>query len=236
FLAAALLLRPRTGPMWAAGVQPGGTSDGYGETETGRALDRIDAMESARIAVPRASPRPRDFSPFGEAFKDGAVRAPGDAPGRLRQDPDVAFFQAMPPGDKIALDTARRPLIEEARGADPNLLLEVALVPGSDVASVRGDLARLPGVVNVAEYGPEGSSFLVRADYRSVGRLARIPEVLSVQESLEMMTLNARNVPAIQTGSAQQTNEARPFDDIGVDGGGIDTNNDGQRINDGSDA
>src|SRR6266850_1792364 len=325
-LAGSILLRPSIGPMWAANPR-GGTSTDSGEDETGRMLERLDAMESARLVVPAAFPRHEEFSPFGKAFKDGPVRVPGDARGhlrlnlgdldprnpeaflaippaelrlgekeriglgpkgtlahglnyamlspqaasskpldsilegiresariigylpnatllvytdsnglgRLRQDPDVAFFLAMPPGDKIAIDTARRPLIEKARALDPNLLLEVALVPGSDAASVRDALTRIPGVVDVADYGPDGSSFLVRADYRSLGRLARIPEILHIQESLEMMTLNAKNVPAVQAGSAQETNQARPFDDIGVDGGGIDTNNDGQRINDGSD-
>src|SRR5207247_1194286 len=164
------------------------------------------------------------------------VYADSSALGRLRQDPDIAFFLAMPPGDKIALDTARRPLIQKSRSLDPNLLLEVALVPGIDPASVRDVLTRIPGVVDVAGYGPEGSSFLERADYRSLGKLARIPEILSIQEMLEMMTLNAKKVPALQTGSAQETNQSRPFDDIGVDGGGIDTNGDGQRVNDGSDA
>ncbi len=156
--------------------------------------------------------------------------------GRLRQNPDVAFFQAMPPGDKISFDTGRRPLIEAARATDPNLLLEVALVPGSNAAAVRVAIARVPGVVDVADYGPEGSAYLVRADYRSLGKLSRIPEVLSIQESLEMMLLNAKNAPTLQVGSGQETNQTRAFDEIGVDGGGIDTNNDGQRINNGTDA
>src|SRR2546427_563553 len=103
------------------------------------------------------------------------VYADSGSLGRLRQDPDIAFFLAMPPGDKIALDTARRPLIQKVRALDPNLLLEVALVPGSDPASVRDVLTHIPGVVDVAGYGPEDSSFLVRADYRSLGKLARIP-------------------------------------------------------------
>jgi thrombospondin type 3 repeat protein len=151
--------------------------------------------------------------------------------GRLRQNPDVAFIQAMQPGDKISLDTGARPLIEKARATDPNFLLEVSLVPGSDAVAVRKEITRVPGVVSVADFGPQGSALLVKADYRSLGKLARIDEVMSIQESLEMMTLNAHNSPTIQAGSGQETNQARPFDDIGVDGGGIDTNNDGQRVN-----
>src|SRR2546426_1099391 len=151
--------------------------------------------------------------------------------GRLRQNSDVSFFQAMPPADKISLDTGIRPLIEKARATDTNLLLEVAVVPGSNAAAVRDAIGRVPGVVNVADYGPEGSALLVRADYRSLSKLARIHEILNIQESLELMTLNAKESPAIQVGTAEISNMARPFDDLGVDGGGIDTNGDGQRDN-----
>src|SRR2546425_12431867 len=98
----------------------------------------------------------------------------------------------MPPGDKISLDTGIRPLIEKARATDPNLLLEVAVVPGSNAAAAREAIGRVPGVVNVADYGPEGSALLVRADYRSLSKLARIDEVLNIQESLELMALNAK--------------------------------------------
>ncbi len=155
--------------------------------------------------------------------------------GRLRQNPDVAFFHAMLPGEKISLDTGRKPLLQKSRATDPNLLLVVALVPGSNAAAVREAVARVPGVVEITDSASEGSILLVRAEYRSLGRLARVPEIYSLQENLEMMTLNAKNVPSIQVGSGQESNFARPFDDIGVDGGGIDTNNDGQRINNGSD-
>ena len=140
--------------------------------------------------------------------------------GQLRQNPDIAFFQAVPPGDKISLTTARTPLIETARATDPNLLLEVAIVPGSDAVAVRQEISRVPGIANVSDYGPGGSALLVRADYKALSKLARIKDVLNIQESLEMMSLNARNVPAIQVGTDQLSNQARPFDDAGLDGGG----------------
>ena len=155
--------------------------------------------------------------------------------GRLRTNPDIAFFQAMPPADKIGIETGKRPMIERARATDSNFLLEVNLVPGSDLAAARQSIDKVPGVVSVADYGPQGSSLLVRADYRSLGKIARVDQVFSIQEKMEMMSLNARTVPEIQSGAAQETNQARPYDDYGVDGGGIDTNADGQRINNGTD-
>ncbi len=154
--------------------------------------------------------------------------------GRLRHSPDVAFFLAMPPAGKIDLQIGRRPLIQKARASDPDLLLEVMAVPGATPA-LKDELRRVPGVREVADYGPDGSAYLVRARYTALPALARLRDVLNVQESLEFMTLNAKNAPTIQVGSAEDGLQMRPFDDAGVDGGGIDTNGDGQRVNNGSD-
>ncbi|HXU11538.1 MAG TPA: S8 family serine peptidase, partial [Candidatus Binatia bacterium] len=156
--------------------------------------------------------------------------------GRLRQNPDVAFFYAMQPADKIDLQTGRRPLINRERALDPTFLLEVAMVPGvGGGRDARDRLARVPGVIDVLDYGVDGSSCLVRADRKALGRIARVPEVLHVQESLEMMQLNTKVPVMVQAGSAEDAHFIRPFDDAGVDGGGIDTNGDGQRVNDGTD-
>ncbi|HEV8702312.1 MAG TPA: thrombospondin type 3 repeat-containing protein, partial [Candidatus Polarisedimenticolia bacterium] len=154
--------------------------------------------------------------------------------GRVRQNPDVAFFYAMQPADKIDLQAGRRPLINRERALDPTFLLEVAMVSGSGAAA-KDRLAKIPGVVDVVDYGLDGSSYLVRADHKALGRIARIPEVLHVQESLELMQLNSRVPVMVQAGSAEDPHFIRPFDDAGVDGGGLDTNGDGQRVNDGTD-
>ncbi|HYS78402.1 MAG TPA: hypothetical protein VEO94_06155, partial [Candidatus Dormibacteraeota bacterium] len=66
--------------------------------------------------------------------------------GALRQNDDVKFFFAMQPADKIELQTGRRPLIQRDRALDPNFLMEIALVPGSDYASVKDRLEKIPGV------------------------------------------------------------------------------------------
>jgi len=60
----------------------------------------------------------------------------------------------------------------------------------------------------------------VRADYKALSKLARVKDILNIQESMEMMSLNARNVSAVQVGTDQLSNQARPFDDAGLDGGG----------------
>ena len=155
--------------------------------------------------------------------------------GRLQQNEDVAFFYAMPPGDKIDMTAGRRPLINKERALDPTFLLEIAMVPGSGAAA-KERLAKAAGVLDVADYGVDGSSYLVRADHKALGKIARQPEVLHIQESLEMMQLNSRVPVMVQAGSAEDAHFIRPFDDAGVDGGGIDTNADGQRVNNGTDA
>ncbi|MBI4169640.1 MAG: hypothetical protein HY510_06860, partial [Acidobacteria bacterium] len=154
--------------------------------------------------------------------------------GRLRHNTDVEFFLALPPAGKMDLQIGRRPLIQKVRASDPDLLLEVMAVPGAS-PDLKDELRRVPGVRDVADYGPDGSAFLVRAHYSSLPALARVRDVLNIQESLEFMTLNAKSAPTVQVGSAEDGLHMRPFDDAGVDGGGIDTNGDGRRLNNGTD-
>ncbi|PYT11854.1 MAG: hypothetical protein DMF51_14490, partial [Acidobacteria bacterium] len=152
----------------------------------------------------------------------------------LRQNEDVKFIYAMQPADKIELQTGRRPLINKERALDPNFLVEISLVPGIDSVAVKERVAKTPGVVEVTDYSMDGG-LLARVDHKSLDKIARIPEVLNIQEYLEMMEMNAKNASTMQTGSAMEGLEIRPFDDLGVDGGGIDTNGDGKRVNDGTD-
>ncbi|HXU10887.1 MAG TPA: S8 family serine peptidase, partial [Candidatus Binatia bacterium] len=155
--------------------------------------------------------------------------------GKLRQNNDVAYFYGMQPADKIDMQAGRRPLINKERALNPTFLLEVAMVPGGAGAAAKGRLAKISGVEDVADYGVEGSSYLVRADHKALGKIARLPEVIHIQESMELMQLNTRVPSMVQAGSAEDAQFIRPFDDAGVDGGGIDTNADGQRVNNGTD-
>jgi hypothetical protein len=154
--------------------------------------------------------------------------------GKLRQNEDVAFFYAMQPGDKIDMTTGRRPLINRERALNPTFLLEVAMVPRTG-ETAKERLAKIAGVEDVADYGVDGSSYLVKADHKALGKIARMPEVMSIQESMELMQLNTRVPSMVQAGSAEDAQFIRPFDDAGVDGGGIDGNAsgvaDGQRVN-----
>jgi hypothetical protein len=156
--------------------------------------------------------------------------------GELAHNPDVRFVTPYQPAFKVSLDLGRRPLIEKARASREELQLEVYGVPGRDSQALRKDLEKVQGVRQVVEYGADGSGFLVFAHFSSVPQIAHLRDVLHVKESYEWMETNAKNVPTIMMGSYEDSLGIRPFDIAGVDGGGIDTNLDGQRINDGTDS
>jgi hypothetical protein len=153
--------------------------------------------------------------------------------GALRQMGDLDRFVAMEPGLKIDTTLGFKPLINRARAQSNELHLEVYLARAADRVAVARDLRDVKGVSGVAEHGLNG--LMVIADSRAVPGLAHRREVLAVREALEFMTLNAKNSPTIQVGSYEDGLAIRAFDEVGVDGGGLDTNGDGRRLNNGTD-
>ncbi|MFQ5877165.1 MAG: thrombospondin type 3 repeat-containing protein [Acidobacteriota bacterium] len=151
--------------------------------------------------------------------------------GALAGNPNIRFSEAMQPAGKIAPWTGRKPLIQAARAVDPNLLLDVTVVRGTEKGA-RRQLLDIPGVQDVVRNKFESSTFQVKADYRAVAAIARIPNVVWVQESLEFMLHNAEGTLITQVGNVENTFEIRAFDVAGVDGGGIAGPN--GRINDGT--
>jgi hypothetical protein len=153
----------------------------------------------------------------------------------LARDPFVAKTRALEPMHKIDLALGTLPRLSRKEAANPDLLVTVTAVPGLDGPAFRRRLESLPGVSEVTPFASEGAGYQLRVNYKSVQDVARIDEVLWIAPVPEYLLSNAENVPTIQAGSAEDTNFARPFDDAGVDGGGIDTNGDGKRRNDGTD-
>ena len=160
---------------------------------------------------------------------------PADGLQAIRDDGDIDRTRALEPFHKIDPALGALPRIDRREAARPDLLATVSVLPGRDGADFRRRLGALQGVTEVAPYQFDGSGYQIRVDHRAVGRLARLDEVLWIAPLPEFLLANAENVPTIQAGSAEDSRFGRPFDDAGVDGGGIDTNGDGQRINDGSD-
>ncbi|HUD72212.1 MAG TPA: thrombospondin type 3 repeat-containing protein, partial [Dongiaceae bacterium] len=153
----------------------------------------------------------------------------------LRQNPDIDRMRPMEPAMKVSATLGARPEIMRARATDPNLRVWVTLVPGSSTSEAARSISAMQGVSNVTE-NLFGGTLHMQVHYGQVDKIARRDDVLRVEQDFDHMLSNAENVPTIQAGSAEDANFLRPFDMVGVDGGGIDTNADGRRINNGSDA
>src|SRR5206468_7076765 len=153
----------------------------------------------------------------------------------------LPFVEASTPyhaAFKIDRTLGRAPLIQASRARSTTLELMVAAWPGADHAelqALRRDVEAIAGARAVSEYDGDGTVLRVEAPAGQVTPIAALDSVAAVEEIPEIMAANAEGPSLTMTGSVEDTLGARPYHDIGVDGGGIDTNGDGQRINDGSD-
>ena len=151
----------------------------------------------------------------------------------LKQSGVLSKVRALQPAEKLAADLGARPTIEKARAINPNLTVLVTLVPGASASEMAKKMGTIQGVSEITE-AENGAQLQMKVHHNSLDKVARIDEVLSMDDVREKMTFNDENVPTIQAGSAEDANLIRPFDVAGVDGGGID-NGDGERINNGTD-
>ncbi len=153
----------------------------------------------------------------------------------LRRVPGIARTRPYEPYHKIALDFGVRPHINRAEAANPDIQANVRVVPGLDGPAVLARLRAIRGVSEVTQDAAERAGYRLRVRYSALENLARVDEVMWIGPVYEFMLSNAENAPSVQMGSWEDGLGIRPFDDAGVDGGGIDTNADGQRVNNGSD-
>jgi hypothetical protein len=154
----------------------------------------------------------------------------------LRLLPEVARTRAVEPYQKIDPALGTLPRLSPSEARNPALLAAVTIVPGLDSVDLRHRIEALPGVTELLRYDSENAGYQLRIDYRSVAALARLDAVLGIGPVLDEVLANAEIVPTVQAGSAEDASFARPFDAAGIDGGGIDTNGDGMRLNNGTDA
>ncbi len=153
----------------------------------------------------------------------------------LLAEPAVARVRALEPAHRVSPDLGALPRLSRKEAARPDLLGRVTIVPGLDDEGLRH---RLEAIAGVTDLTPDlfGGGYQLRVEYRQVAALLRLDEIAWIEPVYDYLLANAEGVPTVQMGSAEDGNFVRPFDDAGVDGGGIDTNADGRRINDGSDA
>jgi hypothetical protein len=148
----------------------------------------------------------------------------------LRQSPYVEKYRPMEPAEKLSADFGARPQIEKARASNPNIMANITLAPGVSTSDAARAIKQIPGVSDVSE-ALFGGQLSLKIHYASIDRLARRDEIVGIDEVRDVKLSNDENVPTVQAGSAEDANFMRPFETMGIDGGGIDTNLDGERNN-----
>jgi len=144
---------------------------------------------------------------------------------------------AMPWGPQFRVEPGlgKRPFLQRSRAQSQDLRLVVDFFRGADPVQARADLEKITGNP-AASYSIDGQSFLVEAHHAKVAALARLPWVQWIYEEPEHMLMDAETPTTAQVGNMKENLPfQRPYFDAGVDGGGIDTNADGRRINNGTD-
>jgi hypothetical protein len=167
------------------------------------------------------------------------VRLQGPEAARaLAREPWVEAAAPYHGGLKIDVNLGRTPFIEKKRAESRTLRLQVLgwnALDAGELADLRRAVERVTGPGTTHSDG-DGRLLIVEAQPEDVARLAAIDEVEGVAEEPEMMLSNSEAPSVVMVGSVEDTLGARPYADIGLDGGGIDTNGDGTRVNDGTDA
>ena len=157
---------------------------------------------------------------------------------RLASLPFVEAMIPYHPALKIDRALGRTPLIEAKRARSATLRVMVAAWPGAgkdELSEMRRGVEAVAGARAVSDFSADGTVLLAEVPAGRVSEIAGIDTVQAIQEEPEELLANSESPSVVMTGSLEDTLGARPYHDIGVDGGGIDTNGDGQRINDGSD-
>ncbi len=153
------------------------------------------------------------------------VRAHGAADlDRLAALPYVEASTPYHPAFKIDRTLGRTPMIQASRARSSTLELMVAAWPGAggdEIAGLRADVERLVGARAVSDYASDGTVLRVEAEARQVAAIAALDSVAAVQEVPELLLANAEASSLAMTGSVEDTLGARPYHDIGLDGGGI---------------
>ncbi|MFI5040561.1 MAG: thrombospondin type 3 repeat-containing protein [Acidimicrobiales bacterium] len=163
--------------------------------------------------------------------KDGAAAA------GLAAEPFVEATLPYSAGLKIDPNLGRSALIEKRRADSKVMRVQVlgwSALAADELRALRSQAESIVGPTAVSLEG-DGRLLIVEASPEQVIRLAGLDGVEAVAEEPELMLSNAEAPSVVMVGNVEETLGARPYQDIGLDGGGIDTNADGQRVSDGSD-
>jgi hypothetical protein len=154
----------------------------------------------------------------------------------LAAEPFVEAIAPFEAGYKIAPSTGRMPLMERKRARSTDLDLIVSLWSDADADAVRGDLEAIAGKGRVSAWSLDGTIFNVKGSVQAAQRLAKHAGVRSIAERHEFVLTNSETPTLLMLGQTEFSDGlSRPYHELGIDGGGIDTNADGRRLNNDTD-
>ncbi len=165
---------------------------------------------------------------------------------RTKNAADLASLAALPsveavigvgPWFKLSPNIGLIPLAQAARAKSPLLDVEVSLWDVvKNPAAAKAHLVAVLGAENVNEFGDEGRLFRVHARTEQLARMVDHADIASASEVPVFGLFNSEVPVILSIGNYEESfNGIRPFQDLGIDGGGLDTNADGRRLNDGTD-
>jgi hypothetical protein len=163
------------------------------------------------------------------------VEVPREAVAAVAGEPFLEAAMRWDPVFRVDPALGRTPLIQRSRASSDDLRVVVSFFRGTDPDAARRDLERIAG--SVRPWSLDGLSFGATLPYGKVAAVARLERVRYVYEEPEYLLSNVEMPTVAMVGNIKENLPfQKPYHDAGVDGGGIDTNLDGQRINNGSDA
>ena len=151
---------------------------------------------------------------------------------------ELGFVEAAMPWDpifRIDPDLGRTPMLQRSRAGNETLRLVVTFFAGADMAAARADVERIAGRAP-SQYSLDGRALIVDAHRSRVAALAKLDWAQYVNEEPEHLLMDAEIPTMAMVGNIKENLPfQRPYHDAGVDGGGLDTDLDGRRINNGTD-
>ncbi|HEU4403032.1 MAG TPA: thrombospondin type 3 repeat-containing protein, partial [Candidatus Polarisedimenticolia bacterium] len=164
------------------------------------------------------------------------VEVPEAAVDRLSRADYVAAGLRWDPLFKVAPELGRLPMLQKARATSSDLRLLVRFFEGTDPDQARRDLESVAGAGKTAEQSLDRLSLLTTVPAVAVARIARLGRVQFVSEKPEYLLQNVEIPTIAMVGNIKENLPfQKPYHDVGVDGGGIDTNGDRLRLNNDTD-
>ncbi|MBI4169371.1 MAG: S8 family serine peptidase, partial [Acidobacteria bacterium] len=203
---------------------PGARKTPKGEMQAGPNIVQIDAAALKSLGSDRIVQEVERFGRILSVRPDRAllVHAKAADLDALAGLPFVEAVEALRPAYRIDPNIGITPFIQKNRALSRELDLAVQIFPGSDSSAAQERLAKIAGRENVSVYALDGSVFRVKAATGQIAALAGDPDVALVEENKELMLANSEVPTIIMLGNTEESfNGARPYHDLGVDGGGV---------------